>query len=409
MYRLIVHQVLPSKYATVLSPEKTYFLVGCLGGLGASLAKWMLARGARKFVFQGRSGADRPAARRLVEDLQSLGAEVTVVRGDVGSKEDVQRAINSIPGVLGGVVQAAMGLSEALFTTMTNKAWHTGIGPKLRGTWHLHEAIAEREKAHPLDFFLMTSSVSGSVGTATESNYCAANHFLDAFARYRRARNLTASSLGLGMISEVGYLHENPEIEELLLRKGIQPINEEELLQIVDITLSQDGSTPGFLRADPLASSHILTGLEPLALKGLRSKGFDVSNPILSDPRASLLATTIDGLSSTGDDALGAAGAISAELTQALTEAGESVPLRDTVAALVGRRFGNLILIPAEKLDVKLPLSTYGMDSMLAAEFRSWVYRVFKADVPFLDLLSPTMSLDSLIDGIEKEVSDLMA
>ena len=334
MYRLIVHQVLPSKYATVLSPEKTYFLVGCLGGLGASLAKWMLARGARKFVFQGRSGADRPAARRLVEDLQSLGAEVTVVRGDVGSKEDVQRAINSIPGVLGGVVQAAMGLSEALFTTMTNKAWHTGIGPKLRGTWHLHEAIAEREKTHPLDFFLMTSSVSGSVGTATESNYCAANHFLDAFARYRRARNLTASSLGLGMISEVGYLHENPEIEELLLRKGIQPINEEELLQIVDITLSQDGSTPGFLRADPLASSHILTGLEPLALKGLRSKGFDVSNPILSDPRASLLATTIDGLSSTGDDALGAAGAISAELTQALTEAGESVPLRDTVAAL---------------------------------------------------------------------------
>ncbi|KAH8427718.1 uncharacterized protein LDX57_005428 [Aspergillus melleus] len=399
--------VLPMKYATVLSSEKTYLLIGCLGGLGASLAKWMFARGARKFVFQGRSGADRPAARRLVEDLQSLGAEVSVVRGDVGSKADVQRAVDSIPGILGGVVQAAMGLSEALFTTMTNQAWHTGIGPKLRGTWHLHEAIAAREQTHPLDFFLMTSSVSGSVGTATESNYCAANHFLDAFARYRRAHNRAASSLGLGMISEVGYLHENPEIEELLLRKGIQPINEEELLQIVDITLSQNATTPGFLRSDPLASSHILTGLEPLALKGLRSKGFDVSNPILSDPRASLLATTIDGLTNAADDTLGAA--VSAELTQALTEAGEGVPLRDTVAALVGKRFGNLILIPAEKLDVKLPLSTYGMDSMLAAEFRSWVYRVFKADVPFLDLLSPTMSLDSLIDGIEKEVGALMA
>ncbi|THC98862.1 hypothetical protein EYZ11_001640 [Aspergillus tanneri] len=399
--------VLPLKYATQLSPEKTYFLVGCLGGLGASLAKWMFARGARKYVFLGRSGADRPAARRLVEDLQSLGAAVSVVRGDVGSMADVQRAIDGIEGTLGGVVQAAMGLSEALFTTMTNKAWHTGIGPKLRGSWHLHQAIAAREKTHPLDFFLMTSSVSGSVGTATESNYCAANHFLDAFARYRRAQNLTATSLGLGMISEVGYLHENPEIEELLLRKGIQPINEEELLQIVDVALSQNASTPGFLRADPLASSHILTGLEPLALKGLRNKGFDVSNPILSDPRASLLATTIDGLAS-GDDSLGAVGAISAELAQALGEAGENAPLRNTVAALVGKRFGNLILIPEEKLDVKQPLSTYGMDSMLAAEFRSWVYKVFKADVPFLDLLSPTTSLDSLIDGVEKEVIGLL-
>ena len=56
----------------------------------------------------------------------------------------------------------------------------------------------------------MTSSVSGSVGTATEGNYCAANYFLDIFARFLKSKGLPGISVGLGMISEVGYLHENP-------------------------------------------------------------------------------------------------------------------------------------------------------------------------------------------------------
>lgn len=40
----------------------------------------------------------------------------------------------------------------------------------------------------------------------------------------------------------------------------------------------------------------MLTGLEPLTLKKSRDCGFDVHNPILSNPRASLLAMTIDAL-----------------------------------------------------------------------------------------------------------------
>jgi hypothetical protein len=63
-----------------------------------------------------------------------------------------------------------MGLHEALFTRMPNKAWHTGIDPKWKGTWNIHNAV-EKGQTQGLDFFLLTSSVSGTVGTATESNY----------------------------------------------------------------------------------------------------------------------------------------------------------------------------------------------------------------------------------------------
>ena len=41
-------------------------MVGCL-----SLSKWMMDRGARHFVFLGRSGLDKTAARNQVEDLEA--------------------------------------------------------------------------------------------------------------------------------------------------------------------------------------------------------------------------------------------------------------------------------------------------------------------------------------------------
>lgn len=40
------------------------------------------------------------------------------------------------------------------------------------------------------------------------------------------------------MISEVSYLHENPDIEAILIRRGVQAMPENEFLQLVDIGLS---------------------------------------------------------------------------------------------------------------------------------------------------------------------------
>ena len=112
--------VMPIKYDTRLSSEKTYLLIGCLGGLGRSMSKWMLSRGARKFVFMGRSGTDKAPARRLVENLQSLGAQVTVIRGDVVNSDDVNRAVAGIDGPIGGVIQAAMGLDVSQYQSLSH-------------------------------------------------------------------------------------------------------------------------------------------------------------------------------------------------------------------------------------------------------------------------------------------------
>ena len=70
-----------------------------------------MERGARNFNFLGRSGTDKPHARLLVEDLQKQGATVTVIRGDVADYAAVEQAITRSPLPIGGVIQAAMGLS----------------------------------------------------------------------------------------------------------------------------------------------------------------------------------------------------------------------------------------------------------------------------------------------------------
>lgn len=85
-----------------------------MGGLGRGLSRWMVARGARHLVFLGRSGADKPAASRLVGDLEQQGAKVVIVKGDMINYSDVERAVTAAQGHIGGVVQAAMGLHVSL-------------------------------------------------------------------------------------------------------------------------------------------------------------------------------------------------------------------------------------------------------------------------------------------------------
>lgn len=403
-------------YLSVFDAEKVYLLVGCLGGLGRSLSRWMMTRGARHFVFLGRSGADKPSAQQLVSRLKEAGATVGVVRGDVSQAADVAAAVSACLATgrrVGGVVQAAMGLHEALFTRMPNGAWHTGIDPKWQGTWNLHNALqvhVDKDKKNEPDFFLLTSSVSGTVGTATESNYCSANGFLDAFAHWRRSRGQACVSVGLGMISEVGYLHENPEIEALLLRKGIQPLNEEEFLQVVDLALSSEAACNS-------RESHLLTGLEPAAIRELSARGFDVtSHGVLVEARASVLLASllaekeaIEASQQGGSAAAVAATApwfkdVSPALSKALAPEADADTMREAVLRLVKKRFSNLILMPADQIGEGRPLPEFGVDSMIASEFRSWFWSAFRVDVPFLDMMSAQTSLVVLAEFAEAKL-----
>ncbi len=396
---------------TVFDHSKSYLLVGCLGGLGRSLCRWMVARGARNFVFIGRTGADKPQAQKLVRWLESTGAGATVIRGDISKADDVAAAVAACKTPIGGVVQGAMALRDSLFSRMTSEAWHTAIQPKLAGTWNLHNALEGRDLN--MDFFLLLSSVNGSVGSATESNYCSANAFLDTFAHWRRTQGKAAVSVGLGMISELGYFHENPDIEAMLMRRGAQPLNEQEFLHVVDLALAsgvgQIAGCGGFPTILGPGALHILTGLEIFGIRQLEIRGFEVSYSMASDPRTFILTAAYEiekraRAIRMGDVRAQYQAFISAPWWNSVLRGAadlfksefDAPTLEAAVLRLVRRKFFNLVLVPLEKIDDRKPQANFGIDSLIAAEFRTWFWDAFDIDISFLDFLSSSKSLASL-------------
>jgi acyl carrier protein len=108
----------------------------------------------------------------------------------------------------------------------TREAVERVLAPKVRGTMALDEAVA----AVPLDFMLLCSSVNALTGGPGQIDYCAANAFLDAFARQRTAAGAGHTlSVNWGTWSEVGMAVETDVPHALKaerafsLRFGIKP------------------------------------------------------------------------------------------------------------------------------------------------------------------------------------------
>ncbi|PYH96569.1 polyketide synthase [Aspergillus ellipticus CBS 707.79] len=387
--------VVPERFATQLHPDKTYLMVGCLGGLGRSVSQWMVRRGAKNFIFLGRSGTKKPAARRLVEDLEQQGAHCIVIQGDVTNAADVERAVSAATLPLGGVIHAAMGLHEAIFSEMTHEYWREGTAAKIEGAWNLHNALSHSDRERQLDFFIMTSSINGKIGTATESNYCAANNFLDVFARYRRTLGRTALSIGLGAIAEVGYLHEHSHIEELLLRKGIRFLTEGDVLQIFDLALS-DSPTSAH-PSDAVTQSLLLSGVEVTTLQRYHQQGYKTFWHSLTDVRFSVLINALRR-SSSGSTAAGAGGGGNTHesaLRSALA-AKDKARLLAAIQETVTQKLSYMVLIPVDKINVKTSLADFAMDSMLASELRQHIFSAAKVDISFLTIMSPQTSVSTL-------------
>ena len=101
-------KVIGPKYESQFDENKTYLLIGCFGGVGRSITRWMLSRGAWHFVFLSRSGGSASTGKALIADKEGVHGTVSVCVGDVGNLQDVQRAFGMAQLPIGGVVQASM-------------------------------------------------------------------------------------------------------------------------------------------------------------------------------------------------------------------------------------------------------------------------------------------------------------
>lgn len=95
----------------VLRPDVSYLSIGGLGGLGRSIASWMVERGARHIIFLSRSAGNVTSEDPFVKELASQGCSVQTFSGSVSNAKDVRKVVASAAKPIAGVLQASMVLS----------------------------------------------------------------------------------------------------------------------------------------------------------------------------------------------------------------------------------------------------------------------------------------------------------
>ncbi|MER5809046.1 SDR family NAD(P)-dependent oxidoreductase [Streptomyces sp. NPDC002033] len=329
--------------------QGTVLVTGGTGVIGSAVARHLVtAHGVRDLVLTGRRGADAPGATELAEELRAAGAEVRLVACDVSQRSALAELVSSLPE-LRGVVHAAGVLDDGMVTAQTAERLDTVLRPKADAAWYLHELTRERN----LDLFVLFSSAAGVFGSPGQANYAAANAFLDALARHRRAAGLPAHSLAWGLWADLSTMTGTLTDTDMgrLNRGGLRAMSADEGLALFDASVRLEEPVVVPVRLD------------------LRGQ---------ADPPA-LLRSLVRSAPRRASDAPAAASSAWHERLLGLSAAERSAALVDLVCEYVATVLGHTT---AEGIAPDRSFNELGFDSLTAVELRNLLAEFTKVQLP---------------------------
>src|SRR5262245_30466166 len=204
-----------------LRDQGVYVITGGLGGIGLPLARYLARQYRARLVLVSRSPvperaewqryrkehtADDAAASRIaaLKELEAQGAELEVVTADVANL-DAMRSVFARArqrfGRVSGVFHAAGVLDDALLAQKTLQEAERVLSPKVQGTWALHQLAREAG----VELLVLFSSTSTWIAPPGQSDYVAANMFMNAYADSRQGMpGPRTLALQWGVWSDVG-------------------------------------------------------------------------------------------------------------------------------------------------------------------------------------------------------------
>ncbi|XP_065147292.1 mycocerosic acid synthase-like polyketide synthase [Paramisgurnus dabryanus] len=214
---------------SLFKKNAVYIVTGGLTGLGFETVKFIAQKGGGNIVILSRSNPNTQMQQEISQVSNDWGSVIKSLPCDVSVSEKVDQTIVNIGKLfpsspIKGVFHSAVVLHDALIEHLDKSLFEKVMRPKVNGVINLHRATIQCN----LDYFVCYSSIAAFIGSASQTNYAAANTFMDAFCQYRRNIGLSGQSINWGALN-LGLLLNKVHLQRFLQEKGIM------LLEIPEI------------------------------------------------------------------------------------------------------------------------------------------------------------------------------
>jgi hypothetical protein len=153
-------------------------------------------------------GEDQKLCAKIaaIREMEQAGAEVLTFSADIASESSLKPVLDELRqkfGQINGIIHAAGVAGAGVMLRKDIQSFKNVVSPKIEGTWLLDKLTG----ADDLDFFILFSSVVTLTGAPGQSDYTAANSYLDSFASYRNKQGKRTISIdwpvweGIGIAS----------------------------------------------------------------------------------------------------------------------------------------------------------------------------------------------------------------
>ncbi|XP_078372526.1 mycocerosic acid synthase-like isoform X4 [Oculina patagonica] len=224
-----------------LKENKTYLVAGGVRGFGFEVACWMAENGAKSIGLISRSKPSDSKRREIQGIEKRTGTKIHTFQIDISNQEQMlyfKEQLQSLPSVA-GIVHSAMVLRDAFVKDWTYQSFSDVMGPKIKGSFLLHQLSLEMD----LDFFVMFSSIVSILGNMGQSSYAACNAFQDSLAQYRRkVLGLPGLSINWGPISGAGVMERESAVAKLLTIAGLGFIHAKDGVEHMAKVLTEEPS-----------------------------------------------------------------------------------------------------------------------------------------------------------------------
>jgi len=347
--------------------DGVHLITGGAGGFGLELAAWMADNGARHFALMSRSGPGDEAVEKI-EKLRARGVQVSDVRGDVTSREDIDRIVSEIQSgdaPLIGVIHGAMVLDDEFINGLDTERFDRVLRPKMLGAWNLHQATLDI----PLEHFICFSSFSAVIGAVKQANYNAGNVFLDQLSHHRKSLGLPSLTFNWGALEGAGFVARNEKTQQYLEMVGLGATNMDETLHLFSVGLPSDIGQLGAARCDWQALARFSPSIS----------GSNMFLPVV--PRSSL----------------GDGDSMAARILEAPSEKRGGM-VEDLIATQVAAVLGT----DATRIDKEIPLTNLGLDSLMAIELVNRIEEKLGMTMPMGSVLNGPNIVDLSVPVLEK-------